>query len=258
MSKYRIDDIVKVTVTGRVADVTAHSWIGVEYDHVTGDRVFVPTSLPDSAVHISRPAPAEYPPAAGDVWRIDGAPYHCQDVTPAGSLPRLVMQPAQAGDYGLSAMTMQQMLDHSIELVYRDGWTRPAPTPAVQDPWDLAVPVKTGGYHESGRSMAAALRELADRLDAMHRQFEPTLLSVGMQIVSHTTSGDAARMNTVDRLADVVGGEAVVQPIQGGGHHYGTSERADVSGVRVNVFTALTAEPGQVAENHPAGTGIAA
>lgn len=129
MSSYQPGELLDVVIKG--ARVMA---AGDPADDRTLRLGSTRITLLGSTISSERIAPAEWPPAAGDVWADRDGDRWFASASANGS----VMTSAS----GLKRNDSMFLHDFGpVVLTDRPGWTRPDPWASEPDPWSLAVPV---------------------------------------------------------------------------------------------------------------------
>jgi hypothetical protein len=158
--RFEVGELVDVAIRGaRVVDVAGQGFAPLLALDVDGERLEVALS---TSLTVTRRAPREWPPLAGDVWRVDSALWFARADEFNG---------VRLASVDLDAPTErpESVLHHfgRPELVYREGWS-PETSPAGRDtdaaPEASAV-ATTGQSGDRRAETIAGLREATDWLE---------------------------------------------------------------------------------------------
>jgi hypothetical protein len=184
-ARYAEGELIDVQIKGARVDAINDSGMLVQLSDLI--QVDLPLPLPNNGVTVTRVAPAEWPPVAGDLWaNANGVKVFAQDH---------MLHTSNGFQFGSAEEALESI--GPMTLVYREGWT-PAPAADVDQADDQPTP-----QTEGRAAVVAGFRQLADLIERTDLPI-PDLWRLGQSAGWATFIGDSfvPRYTSTDEAVD--------------------------------------------------------
>jgi hypothetical protein len=184
-ARYAEGELIDVQIKGARVGAINDSGMLVQLSDLI--QVDLPLPLPNNGVTVTRVAPAEWPPLAGDLWaNANGVKVFAQDH---------MLHTSNGFQFGSAEEALESI--GPMTLVYREGWT-PAPAADVDQADDQPTP-----QTEGRAAVVAGFRQLADLIERTDLPI-PDLWHLGQSAGWATFIGDSfvPRYTSTDEAVD--------------------------------------------------------